>query len=153
MIQRRQIFKRILGQNARLRVLPYYEFEDCSECLAPCVSACKSGLLSFDGEVLKFTPTKKGCLFCKECANACLLAGKKTLNPNLNPAFKAKAFINPTKCLAWNNTMCYVCMDACKDRAIEFFGLFRPMVKKECTGCGACFSPCPVAAFEYKEMG
>ncbi len=49
--------------------------------------------------------------------------------------------------------MCSSCVDACEEKAINFFSLFRPTIDmNKCSGCGFCYSPCPPYAIKYKTL-
>lgn len=59
-------------------------------------------------------------------------------------------------CLARNNVLCRTCAERCPEDAIIFpkqaGTIGGPLVLVEkCSGCGACFSPCPVGAIAMKE--
>ena len=53
-----------------------------------------------------------------------------------------KLQINTTTCLAWNDVVCSNCADVCHARAIEFLGLFRPVINEKCDNCNECISSC-----------
>lgn len=56
--------------------------------------------------------------------------------------------IDPARCLAWQETMCLICLEACAEGAIRFQGLRDPQVVKDaCTLCSDCLPVCPAAAF------
>ena len=61
-------------------------------------------------------------------------------NNSLNQAQKLQ--INTATCLAWNNVVCSNCADVCHARAIEFLGLFRPVINEKCDNCNECISSC-----------
>lgn len=63
----------------------------------------------------------------------------ETKNP---PAKAQKLQINTTTCLAWNDVVCSSCADVCHARAIEFLGLFRPVINEKCDNCNECISSC-----------
>lgn len=53
-----------------------------------------------------------------------------------------KLQINTATCLAWNGVICSNCADVCHARAIEFLGLFRPVINEKCDNCNECISSC-----------
>jgi len=56
--------------------------------------------------------------------------------------------IDPARCLAWQETMCLICLEACAEGAIRFQGLRDPqVVNGACTLCGDCVPVCPATAF------
>lgn len=143
MIDRRNLFAKFKQREPRLIAPPYFSGEfDCINCHAPCVSSCQRELLEFyDGRV-KFNQYKLGCNFCKECAIACESIGKSVLNLAYPAKINASVEINTATCLAWNEVICYNCLDICKFRAIEYLGMFRPTVNDSCVGCSECVSVC-----------
>lgn len=154
-LSRRELFGRILGQKQAPKPVspPYFcgEF-DCLDCSAPCVSSCEYGLLSIANGRIYFGFSSKGCNFCKACALACESAGKEVLNLN-NPArIEAEVTIDSHSCLAWNDTICYNCQDMCKYRAIDFFGMFRPVINDRCVGCAECLEVCFVNSIKLEGL-
>ena len=66
-----------------------------------------------------------------------------------------KAVIADT-CLSIAGITCRVCGEQCPEEAISFRtglnGKATPIVDREgCTGCGACFGPCPVDAINMRD--
>ena len=55
-----------------------------------------------------------------------------------------KAIINTKLCLAWDNVICNACQDSCPKKAIEFLGLFRPVINDKCSAnnCDLCMQNC-----------
>jgi ferredoxin-type protein NapF len=71
-------------------------------------------------------------------------------------AWPLKAIIAPT-CLALKQVACRNCGESCPIGAIRFRisvgAVARPEVDlAACTGCGACYGPCPVSAVAIGEM-
>lgn len=143
MIDRQNLFAKFRQREPRIIPPPYFSGEfDCVDCHYPCVSSCHRELLEFDGGRIKFIPDKLGCDFCKECAVACESAGKSVLNLSNPAVINANVQINSATCLAWNEVICYNCLDICKFRAIEYLGMFRPTINDKCVGCSECVSVC-----------
>ena len=143
MIDRRNLFAKFKQREPRLIAPPYFSGEfDCINCHAPCVSSCQRELLEFDDGGVKFNQYKLGCNFCKECAIACESIGKSVLNLAYPAKINASVEINTATCLAWNEVICFNCLDICKFRAIEYLGMFRPTVNDSCVGCSECVSVC-----------
>lgn len=145
-LSRRRLFTKILGakeQAPNFIAPPYFcgEF-DCVNCHAPCVKACGRELLRFENQRVIFEFKNLGCNFCKDCAIACEKIGKEVLSLKFPAKIEAKVSIDVASCLAWNNTICYNCQDVCKFRAIDFFGVFRPVINERCTGCAQCLEVC-----------
>ena len=122
----------------------------CPECDGPCVSACEEGILVRveDGTpVLEFS--KAGCTFCEKCADVC---DKGVLDKAAGLlAVPGVLTLEKGSCLAWNQTICYSCKEACPDRAISLEGMFKAAVDPaRCTRCGWCVGVCPTAAITVK---
>jgi len=110
----------------------------------PCSIFCEEAIIFIDGLGAPGLSFKKsGCTFCKVCATSC---PSGVLGLEGSAKIFAKIWIDTAKCLAWNGTMCFTCKDMCEPNAIEFFGLYRPVINDDCTACGLCKSPCPVDA-------
>ncbi|AQW82358.1 4Fe-4S ferredoxin [Campylobacter pinnipediorum] len=145
-MQRRELFGKFLGadKNAPKFITPPYfsgEF-DCKDCLAPCVDSCNRELLSLKEDRIVFEVKELGCNFCKDCALACEQNQTSVLNINNPSKIIAKTSIDTSTCLAWNGVICYNCQDVCRFNAINFFGVFRPMINDKCVNCGECFYVC-----------
>ena len=118
-----------------------------------------------------------GCDFCEDCLNVCETHALKkfptttitkqreehseSIAENDSDAFlppwHIKANIDLKNCLSMNGTICRSCGEACDDEAIKFNlklgGIAEPILNQEnCTGCGACFSVCPVQVIELKTL-
>jgi ferredoxin-type protein NapF len=149
---RRELFKRVRNPFAFFVYPPYYKdklkFSECLECeTKDCLLVCEEKIIDIENgfPIIKFG--KSGCTFCDECANACpkdvlsLEDKKETLN--------CEFIININSCIAWNQTICFSCQDVCEVRAINFKGVFNPIIDKEkCTSCGFCLSVCPANSVE-----
>ena len=124
-----------------------------SECLTckekPCATLCQEEIVFIDEQgrpALSFE--KSGCTYCDACAKAC---DKEVLSFTCKSYIRAKTSIDVRDCLAWNGTICSSCSDVCDEKAIEFFGLLKPVVKSDkCTNCGFCYSICPTKAVVIK---
>lgn len=83
-----------------------------------------------------------------------------TSEPDLDsylPPWHIKATIDLTACLSMNATVCRSCGESCESEAIKFNlklgGIAEPVLNVEqCTGCGACFSVCPVKVIQLKSI-
>ncbi|MCZ6132545.1 4Fe-4S ferredoxin [Campylobacter ureolyticus] len=130
---------------------PYFSGKfECLECKAPCVTSCDKNLIKLKENFVYFEPNEFGCDFCKKCAIACQENQKNTLNLDFGAKINAVAKIEITSCLAWNNTICYNCYEVCKFKAIEYFGVFKPTINKNCIGCGECVGACFKEALSLK---
>jgi ferredoxin-type protein NapF len=151
----RNLFKRVSQKPAIYP--PYFEkksdFDICLECeTKECVDACSEKIIVIEDEkpIIKFT--NRGCTFCDDCAVAC---PKDVLKiENKKEKLNCELIINPKKCMAWNQTICFACQDVCVDRAIDFYGMFNPIINEEkCTSCGFCVGVCPSDAIEVHIKG
>jgi len=136
---------------------PYFNeksnFESCLDCDNKfCVEACPEKIIFIEDEkpIIKFG--NRGCSFCDECAIVC---EKDVLKiENKKDKLNCELIINPQKCMAWNGTICFSCQDVCIDRAIDFYGMFNPVINDEkCTNCGFCVGVCPTDAIEVMIKG
>jgi ferredoxin-type protein NapF len=131
---------------------PYYnqksDFEKCLECEnKPCIEACSENILFIENNKPSINFAKRGCTFCDECAIVCEL-DVLTID-NKKEKLNCELIINPKKCMAWNQTVCFSCQDVCLERAIDFYGMFNPIINEEkCTSCGFCVGVCPSDAIE-----
>lgn len=163
-MQRRELFAKILKpvlpntacvpqEQAKFIAPPYFSGEfDCVDCEAACVTACERELLKFTDSGVKFEIGQKGCNFCEKCAVACEQIGKTSLNLKFPAKIQARTSISVNSCLAWNEVICYNCQDACKFRAIEYLGVFRPIINDRCTNCGDCVVACFKNSIEMEAL-
>lgn len=133
---------------------PYAKSEEaftlCKACInTPCVAACEERIIMLDALLRpRLFFTERGCTFCKECALSCPLG---VLEPLVSSAIHAQFRIDIASCMAWNKVVCYSCADVCNEKAIDFFGTFRPTIDiQKCSACGFCYGVCPSHAIRYK---
>ena len=136
---------------------PYHQKENefsrlCVTCQeSPCINACEENIIFLDAA---HTPcldfTKRGCTFCEACASACP-SDVLSLTCKDKKELHVKADIDIMACMAWHQSLCNSCLDACELRAIMFLGLFRPTIEMSvCNGCGMCIGICPSSAIMIK---
>ena len=160
---RREVFTSLFGgrtqkiQNELCVVRPPYHqegFDFEAHCLTcketPCVQACDEEIILLSAT---HTPcldfTKRGCTFCEACARACD-KGVLALQEEQSASIAIDVRIDVLSCMAWHNSLCNSCLDACDTRAIQFLGLFRPEILSDaCTGCGMCIPRCPTQAIRF----
>jgi ferredoxin-type protein NapF len=126
----------------------------CSRC-GDCIGACPEKILETGrGGFPQVNFSKGECTFCGDCAGRCKSG---VLNKRVDvAAWPLKAIIAPT-CLALKQVVCRSCGESCPIGAIRFRlsvgAVARPEVDlAACTGCGACYGPCPVSAVAIGEM-
>lgn len=121
----------------------------CTRCDA-CIDACPTAILvRADGGFPAVDFSRGECTFCGDCVTHC--APRALLRPAEGDApWSLKASIGQA-CLAAAGVECRVCGETCPAGAIRFRprigGVALPQLEAEaCTGCGACFAPCPTRA-------
>lgn len=121
----------------------------CTRCDA-CIDACPTAILvRADGGFPAVDFSRGECTFCGDCVTHC--APRALLRPAEGDApWSSKASIGQA-CLAAAGVECRVCGENCPVGAIRFRprigGVALPQLEAEaCTGCGACFAPCPTRA-------
>ncbi len=153
---KRNLFRRVKTSPFKSFIFPpYYEkkedFLKCIECdNKDCLAACEEGIIKIENEMPVLDFTKSGCTFCDECAISC---PNDVLKVENRLAKIAEMIIDPKKCIAWNQTICFSCQDICEESAIIYKGMFNPVIDLEkCTGCGFCINVCPTFAIETKAI-
>ena len=142
-MQRRDFFSFLnSAQNKELKINPPYlsgDIDECLNCEAPCVSKCEEDILEYENSpFINFA--KGGCTYCEACFHACT---KDVLN-SLDTKIQATIKLSTKSCIAWHSVVCNSCADVCSERAIKFFGMFKPTVDlHSCTACGMCIHVCP----------
>jgi ferredoxin-type protein NapF len=123
--------------------------EICTSC-GKCISQCPTNIIKPARANFPVVDFKSGeCLFCEECVNAC--EPRALLKTTQNTPWTIKASINEDVCISYQGVECRSCYDPCEANAIKMpprlGGFSTPTVDAiNCTGCGACFSICPVQA-------
>jgi len=125
--------------------------KQCTRC-GDCVSACLHQILiDSRGGYPEVDFSKGGCLFCGDCARACKI---EVLQPPEKPPWNLKAFIGDS-CVTKQGVECRSCDNICEASAIRFrLQVGGPAIpdleSNRCTGCGFCYSACPVTAIELR---
>ncbi len=127
----------------------------CDGCGA-CLASCENKILIPDSDGYPQIDFSLGsCNFCGACAESCP-NGAFNYEPSQSP-WKLQAFITKD-CLSHNNVLCRTCAEHCEEEAIiipKKNGIISAprILAESCTGCGACYSPCPAKAIEMSESG
>lgn len=152
-ISRQQFFRGDFKGNSR-KIRPpwsqdeFYFTESCTSC-GHCIEICPEHILKSGRAGYPFVDFDSGeCTFCGACAKHCE-TDALLYSPKLKP-WNLKIQISDN-CLAKNNVICVTCKEQCEKNAIIFNpatgGISQPVVTlSDCTGCGACYHPCPVNA-------
>ena len=125
---------------------------NCGECISHCPThIIKSARANFP--VVDFSSGE--CLFCEQCVDVC--KPQALLKTRAETPWAIKAFIDETACIAYQGVECRSCFDPCETRAIQMpprlGGICIPVLNSNnCTGCGACFSVCPVQAITMNHI-
>lgn len=120
----------------------------CERC-GECAKACPTRIVTIgSGGFPRLDFAVGQCLLCAECVTACKSGALRRGDAPAPWALKASV---GDGCLATHGTECRICGEACDVGAIRFRprlgGAARPELEPaRCTGCGACFAPCPVGA-------
>ena len=152
-MQRRELFT---GMGRRLKqekkaLNPPYLFDSlklCEPCDAPCIASCETDILFKNSDnQIEVSFAQQGCTYCEACAEVC--------EPNVlslqapKPHIQASVYIDESLCLAHNQVLCMSCKEPCIDDAINFAGLFKPVIDPtSCTSCGFCIPRCPSMAIK-----
>lgn len=123
----------------------------CTRC-GDCARACPTRIIKQgDGGYPTVDFSLGECTFCADCVTAC--APKALIREDAaTPAWAIRAVIGES-CLAHRQIECRICGEQCDAGAIRFRpqlgGISRPEIDStQCTGCGACVSPCPTKAIQ-----
>ena len=125
----------------------------CTRCDA-CIEACPTTILvRTDGGFPSVDFSRGECTFCAQCVASCEPHALARAT-ELVPPWTLRARIAET-CLAEAGVECRICGENCPTGAIRFRprlgGVAQPQLDvAACTGCGACFAPCPTRAIVVK---
>lgn len=151
--QRRQLLRgRLAARPSPIRPpwaveLPAF-LDKCSRC-GDCIKQCETGILiKGDGGFPEVDFSNGECTFCEACVRSCQTGALKLTDA----PWRLRAVVSD-RCLAVQGVVCMTCRDQCPELAIDM----RPKVNQpaipqidlqRCTGCGACYSPCPTHAIQ-----
>lgn len=127
--------------------------EVCKKCVSKaCLKHCPENIISLNPDNLPTLDfSSSGCIFCGECVDVCFEENGEHLGFDKESVkTRVSMRINPSSCLAWNQSICYSCKDVCPCE-IEFRGMFYPEILS-CNGCGLCVSRCPSNAIEFRAI-
>ena len=148
-----------LGRKSRLRppwaLNEAHFIENCTQC-GDCVQHCPQGILVIGAGGLPEVDFSRGeCTFCGDCETHC---GSKALvrQDDRSPPWQLRAVINDN-CIALQGVYCVVCKEQCGLDAIVMHrgknSIPYPTIQQQhCTGCGACYQPCPVSAVKLQSQ-
>jgi ferredoxin-type protein NapF len=121
----------------------------CTRC-GDCVRVCPQSILRLASSGFPEINFERGaCTFCAACSAACTIGALPRVADDAAP-WNLKAEIGPS-CLAQHGVLCTVCREQCAAGAITLQRApARVPVPRAntgaCTGCGACYAPCPAQA-------
>lgn len=119
-----------------------------------CIAACPEKILEKGrGGFPQIEFAQGECTFCRECLKVCKSGALGSGGDD--PPWLLKAHVLP-ECLAFAQVVCRTCGEHCPVGAIRFppvvGGVAHPLVNTAtCTGCGACYAPCPKQAIRLVE--
>ncbi len=125
-------------------------YSNCDGC-GVCIQNCENGILVAGPQGYPQVDFSRGaCSFCGACARSC--PGEALCPEGKVTPWVLKASITAT-CLARGNVLCRTCVEHCGEGAIIMSktngAIAVPRIQAEkCSGCGACYSPCPVRAID-----
>lgn len=129
------------------------EFVDhCSRC-GDCLRACPEKILKAGrGGFPQIDFSKGECSFCQECHKVC--SEPVFTSTTERPWFYH--IVISERCLSKNAVVCITCAEQCEAGAISFIPQVgrvpQPQVSATaCSGCGACYRPCPVDAIQFQQ--
>ena len=126
----------------------------CSKCIEACprhaikLAHVEDGILSARTPQMDFY--RNYCDFCVEenggvplCAGACPTGALSPAKASAADLVLGKAEITYDWCLAYRDSKCHVCYDACPYEAMALDDYHRPyVIADRCNGCGACEAAC-----------
>ena len=121
----------------------------CTQC-GDCITHCPTHIIKPARGLFPVVDFTAGeCLFCERCVDACKPQALRLTRRD--KPWSIKAAIKTDVCIAHHGVECRSCYDPCEVRAIKMpprlGGISIPHIDTDnCTGCGACFSVCPVQA-------
>lgn len=130
--------------------------ENCTRC-DECIQACPEQIIiRGQGGFPELDFSRGECSFCADCTAHCPEKLFRTSGHEADTAWSIVAVITDS-CLTLNGVVCRTCAEQCEERAIRFQpmvgGVFQPQLDTSlCTGCGACFQPCPVKAIAMQNV-
>lgn len=128
--------------------------DNCTRC-GDCKSICPEKIITIgDGGFPTLDFSQSECSFCGKCKEICKV---DVFNDIQLPILQADAKINFDKCLPEKGIHCEACRDSCDEIAISMkmrIGLPpKPQIDiTKCTGCGACYKPCPATAIKIEPI-
>lgn len=125
----------------------------CSRCDA-CIEVCPTTILvRGDGGFPGVDFSRGECTFCGDCVTRCE-PHALVRTTELAAPWALRVRIGET-CLAEAGVECRICGENCPTGAIRFRPRLGSVAQPQldtaaCTGCGACFAPCPTRAIVFQ---
>jgi len=135
--------------------LPEPPFVDCCTRCDQCISVCPEKILRKGHAGFPQVDFTYGeCTFCTDCSSVCE-SGAIQRQTEQQP-WHNKAVVEAT-CLAVQGVICVICAEQCDNRSISFTlqagKVALPQIDlTSCTGCGACYRPCPANAITIQTV-
>ncbi|WP_085441316.1 ferredoxin-type protein NapF [Magnetofaba australis] len=161
-LSRRQLLRGAITRPATSAIRPPWALDEsaflttCTRC-DDCIAVCHAKIIRRgDGGYPEISFKRAGCDFCGDCLIACKPAAlwRDPNQPENALPWSLQITIAP-QCLPLNGVVCRSCGEACEPRAIHFKlsigGRAEPRLDADqCTGCGECFSVCPIHAISIQ---
>lgn len=153
-ISRRQFLRGDLRGEQRAIRPPWARGEEaftelCTRC-GECVAACPESILVVGADGYPAVNFRRGdCSFCAQCTTGCS-TGALLPSGSVTSPWNVRAKIGEV-CLPAQGVVCSSCAEHCEVDAIRIRpvagGVGQPELDHvRCSGCGACYRPCPVGA-------
>ncbi len=147
---------RFLGGKGEVIRPPWALAEDvsidrCSRCDQRIDKCPEKIIVKGRGDFPSIDFARRECIFCTVCLEHC---ADNALIKNNAPPWQLKAELSEA-CLALRGVVCVTCKEQCEVRAIQMKhqrgAVAIPVIDSFlCTGCGACYQPCPMNAISLK---
>ena len=128
----------------------------CTRCNA-CIESCPPQIIVRGDGGFPFLDFRRGeCTLCAACIQRCTTGALHPLAEGTALRQIAHMEISPS-CLAQQQIECRICETQCPQDAIRFRprlgGIAQPeRLEASCTGCGACYAPCPSRAITLEPL-
>ena len=129
----------------------------CGQCAGVCSFrsiVLDTGINPLGSGLPRIEPRRTPCWLCMRCGPACPTGALRIVDKY--QAAMGTAVIDRERCYTYSGTiLCRTCFERCplKARAIKLDEKLRPVITKECVGCGVCEHVCPAHCIETFPTG